>query len=204
MKVPTSAESNSPKSGDANEKPGDKAIKSSEKGVLEAEKAPSVEEKMAELTELLQRTRAEFENYKKRVEKEKQAVWAFGQAETLRQLLPVLDSFDQALEKGSEAEKKALEPIAKQAREILAKMGVHPLHVKGKKFDAGLHDCLLVESNPKQPDGIVLEELHKGYLLNGNVLRHAKVKVNRIEAKPEAGPANIGKKNESSGNKTNQ
>ncbi len=194
MKAPTSAESNSPKSGDANEKPGDKAIKSSEKGVLEAEKAPSVEEKMAELTELLQRTMAEFENYKKRVEKEKQAVWAFGQAETLRQLLPVLDSFDQALEKGSEAEKRALEPIAKQAREILAKMGVRPLHVKGKKFDAGLHDCLLVESNPKQPDGIVLEELHKGYLLNGNVLRHAKVKVNRIETKPEAGPANIGEK----------
>lgn len=149
---------------------------------------------MAELTELLQRTRAEFENYQKRVEKEKQAVRAFGQAETLRQLLPILDSFDHALEKGSETERKALEPIARQLLETMQKMGLQPLYAKGKKFDSNLHDCLMVESNPKQPDGIVLEELHKGYTWNGNVLRHAKVKVNRIERKPVENQTNNNEK----------
>jgi len=182
LKSPSSSESNDPQQSVASGKQPDKATKSGEKEPSEAKKAPSVEEKMAELTELLQRTRAEFENYQKRVEKEKQAVWAFSQAETLRQLLPLGDSFEHALEKGSETERKALEPIAKQFNELLHKMGVRPMQSKGKKFDAGLHDCLLVESNPKQPDGIVLEELHKGFLLNGNVLRHAKVKVNKLVA----------------------
>lgn len=185
MKDPHNPDSNSPVAGTSPEKEGAKAIKTSEKDGLQAKKDPSVEEKMAELTELLQRTRAEFENYQKRVEKEKMAVRLFGQAETLRQLLPLLDSFEHALEKGSETERRALEPIAKQFRELLHKMGLQSMHAKGKKFDSSLHDCLLAESNPTQPDGIVLEELHKGYLLNGNVLRHAKVKVNRIEAKPE-------------------
>jgi molecular chaperone GrpE len=159
-------------------------VKTAENPVSKEKKPPSLEEKTAELTELLQRTRAEFENYQKRVEREKQAVWLLGQAETLQKILPVWDSFEHALEKGNENEKKALQPIARQFFETMKKIGVQPMETGGKKFDSNLHDCLLVENNPKQPDGIVLEELHKGFVWNGQVLRHAKVKVNKIEAKP--------------------
>lgn len=168
-----------PSEGKTPEKQEEKAPEKHTKGLSGGKNEASHEEKAAELTDLLQRTRADFENYQKRMDKEKQAIRLLGEAETLRQLLPVRDSFEQALEKGSETEKKALEPIARQFFKTLEGMGLRPIETIGKKFDPHTQDCLLTEWDAEKAEDIVLEELQKGFFFQGMVLRHAKVKVNQ-------------------------
>lgn len=143
-------------------------------------------EKIAELTELLQRTRAEFENYQKRSEKEKTAARILGQAQTLAALLSVWDSFDHALQKGNREQQQTLEPLARQFKETLLKLGVSPIPSKGRIFDPNLHECLLVENNATEKDHVITQEIQTGFLFGDLVLRHAKVKVNRrVQEKSE-------------------
>lgn len=148
------------------------------------------EKKLAEFKDSLQRLQAEFENFSKRIEKEKQHFMEFSNAETLKEFLPLLDSFDSALKKLQEtksdsvSKKDALDGIEllhKQFQSVLKKAGVEEMNCIGQKFNPELQDCVLSEKDPKKEDGIVLEELQKGLMLKGKVLRHAKVKVNKKE-----------------------
>jgi molecular chaperone GrpE len=129
---------------------------------------------MAELRETLQRTQAEFENSRKRLEKEKQDFLKAAEAGLVRDILPVLDSFDSAKE-----DPGAL-MIKKQLLAVLERHGLAEIKSLGQKFDPMLHECIMQGREPEKGDETVLEELQKGYLLNGMVLRHAKVKVNTI------------------------
>ena len=137
-----------------------------------------------EYLELAQRTRADFENYRKRVARETSEALARGKAELARELLPVIDNLERALESGSDP--GAHEPLVKgvglvleELRGRLAGAGVEAFDPKGEKFDPNLHEALSAQSAEGTEPGLVIETLEKGYQLNGQVLRPARVVVSK-------------------------
>ncbi|MEM4268443.1 MAG: nucleotide exchange factor GrpE [Candidatus Woesearchaeota archaeon] len=127
-----------------------------------------------ELKGLLQRMQAEFDNYRKRTEKEKLVCKQQSCREIIQRFLPVLDSIDNA-EKHTKDE--GLLAIAQQFRKVLESFGLRQIDAEGKRFDPYYHEALLLEDGNE--DDVVKEVLQKGYLLNCDVIRHAKVKVTR-------------------------
>ena len=143
------------------------------------------EEKASEFKEIAQRVQAEFENFVKRNEKEKEEFKKFAEAKLIEKLLPVIDSFDEgiaAVQKHENISKKdflhGLELLKKQFFSVLEKSGLSEIESVGKKFDPHFHECLLKATDASKADEIVLEQFQKGYLLNGKVLRTSKVKIN--------------------------
>lgn len=149
------------------------------------------EQNIAELTELLQRLQAEFENYKKRVDKEKQEFCKLANAEFVSKLLPILDSFELALINKDKKEDfvKGVELIYSQLFDVLEKQGLRPIQALGRKFDPYSHEALLQQESDKE-ENLVLEELQKGYMFNNKLVRTSKVKISK-------------KFNKTNGNKTN-
>jgi len=149
------------------------------------------DKKIAELTDTLQRLQAEFENYKKFVEKSQSEFRKYAHADLINQLLPILDSFELALKNTKDNEKlcKGVELIYSQFHSILEKQGLKKIAAKGK-LDPHLHEVLLKEESDKEEDTII-EELQKGYMLGEKVLRHSKVKVSK--KKNEDNQANTSK-----------
>ena len=145
------------------------------------QKKDEKEEKIKELTESLQRLQAEFENYKKRIEKEKEEFIKYSKADLISKLLPILDSFELALKNTADKEKfiKGVELIFAQLHSLLESEGLRPIKAEGK-FDPYKHEVLMKQESDKEED-ILLEELQKGYMLNDKVLRHSKVKVSKKE-----------------------
>ena len=131
-----------------------------------------------ELTDTLKRLQAEFENYKKRVEKEKIEFVKYVNAEVISSLLPTLDSFEIALKNTTDKEKfvEGMKMIYAQIYSALEAEGLRPINATGEKFDPYRHEVLLKEESDK-PEGTILEEFQKGYMLNDRVLRFSKVKV---------------------------
>ena len=142
------------------------------------EKNPADKEKIEELTESLQRLQAEFENYRKRTDKEKKEFSNYAKAELIAKLLPLLDTFEIALKNTNDREKfvKGMEMVYAQFFSALEAEGLRPIQAQGKKFDPYYHEVMLRQKSDKE-DGIVLEELQKGYMLQDKVLRYSKVKV---------------------------
>ena len=129
-----------------------------------------------EYLELAQRTRADFENYRKRVAKETSEALARGKAELARELLPVIDNLERALESGSdpgahEALVKGVALVLEELRGRLEGAGVESFDPTGEKFDPQLHEALSTQAGEGTEPGLVLETLEKGYRLNGQVLR---------------------------------
>jgi molecular chaperone GrpE len=146
-----------------------------------------------ELTNLLKRIQAEFSNYMKRNDEEKKLYVKNASKDIILKLIPIIDHFDIALKNTSSNEEfvKGIEMIYSQLKSILENEGLK--HINNlEKFDPNLHEAVLVEETDKE-NGIILEELRKGYTLNGIVLRHSLVKVSK----------NIKKNNEIINNKTN-
>jgi molecular chaperone GrpE len=139
------------------------------------------EEKLKELTDTLQHLQAEFENYKKRVDKENCEFVKIANEDLIRALLPIIDNFELAL-KSSKAKDdfyKGMELIYSQLVEALHTQGLRAIDCLGKKCDPYYHEVLLVEESKgtNEPDNTVVEELQKGYVLNDKVIRHSKVKI---------------------------
>lgn len=145
---------------------------------VKEEKKAENKDKTAELTETLQRLQAEFENYRKRADKEKQEFTKYAKAELIFKVLSVIDTFEIALKNTSEHEKfvKGIELIYAQLISLLESEGLRPIEAIGKKFDPYRHEVMLKQKSDKE-EGIILEELQKGYLLNERVLRFSKVKI---------------------------
>jgi molecular chaperone GrpE len=138
------------------------------------------DEKIAELTELLQRLQAEFENYKKRVDKDLERCRQYSNHELILKLLSVMDSFELALRTAKQQHQdfvKGVELIYAQLKSILESEGLRPIESLDKPFDAYKHEVVM--QVPSQKDGIVLEEVQKGYMLKDRVLRHSKVKIGK-------------------------
>lgn len=141
-----------------------------------------------ELVSLLKRVQADFENYKKRVENEQTARIIYANSELVRRLLPLLDSFDGQQGSGDPAGlEKGLRLIHSQLLAILKQEGLEQIQAVGEQFSPLLHEVLLKESSG-QPKNTIIEELQRGYLFKGRVLRPSKVKVS-------SGPAPAEKEN---------
>ncbi len=140
---------------------------------------PQKEEKISteELTNLLKRTQANFENYRKQTEKRIDEIRDLAGKKILADLLPILDNFNLAL-KNKEANQEfvqGMELIHNQFNNLLNEKGVEIIKTKGK-FDPYFHEALMkVES--ELPESTIIEEFQRGYILNGKVLRHARVKI---------------------------
>ena len=140
------------------------------------------DEKIAELTDRLQRLMAEFDNYRKRTEKEKAQSYDNGFAKAVEKLLPILDSFEYGFKSASEEELKTpayegMDKIYKQMLKILNDNGVEPIEAEGKEFDANLHYAVMQVPNEELPENTVVAELQKGYTYKGNVVRYTTVSV---------------------------
>ena len=137
-----------------------------------------------EYLELAQRTKADFENYRRRVARETAEALARGKADLARQLLPALDNLERALATGSDpsAHGALVEGVAMVRDELhnrLAGAGVEAFDPTGEKFDPELHEALSTMPQEGTESGVVLETVEKGYRLNGQVLRAAKVVVSQ-------------------------
>ncbi|MBI4210742.1 MAG: nucleotide exchange factor GrpE [Candidatus Diapherotrites archaeon] len=139
----------------------------------------------ADYKETLQRMQAEFENADKRLEREKEEFVKFAAFMAITKFLPIADSIEEGMKEaektGNSAMKEGFEKLQKQFMQALEMNGVKRIESVGKKFDHEMHEVLMTAKEESKEDGIVLEEFHKGYMMNGRVLRPAKVKVNKKE-----------------------
>jgi len=153
-------------------------IKESEYQALLAEK-----EQVKELKERLMRLQADFENARKRLEKEKAEFLRYANEEVISDLLIVLDDLERSLEAAEKKHEdyaaflKGVEMILAHLYEILKNHHVEAIEAKGKQFDPHLHEALLQVETDEFPEGTVMEELQKGYKIEDRVIRTAKVKV---------------------------
>src|SRR5438874_12822698 len=132
------------------------------------------------LHDRLLRKQAEFENYRKRMDREKSDFMQFASADLMKELLNVLDSFELALknaatQNGEQNVLRGFELIYKQIEDTLARFGLKPIEVKGKKFDPHFHQAVSTEATDGVEENTVIQEMRKGYLLNGRILRPAMV-----------------------------
>lgn len=129
--------------------------------------------------EHLQRTAAEFDNYKKRVTKEKENISSYTIGEVVTKYIPIVDS----LEKGvstpgiDDASREGIEIIYKQIMEVMSSLGVEVIPTVNEKFDPEIHDAVMHIESEEYEEKVVVEELRKGYKMKDRVLRHAMVKV---------------------------
>jgi len=137
------------------------------------------DKKICELTDTLQRLQAEFENYKKYVEKKNSDFVKYAKADVIDKMLPIMDSFEMALKHTENKEEfiKGVEMIFSEIFTMLEKEGLKRIDIDGK-FDPNYHEVLMKVDSDKEEDTI-LEELQKGYMLENKVLRYTKVKVSK-------------------------
>ncbi len=135
-----------------------------------------------DLLDRVARLQAEFENARKRAVREQQEYREFALQEAVRNLLPILDSFERALdhhETELEEYRAGVELIYKQMQDALAKLGLRPIPAQGEPFDPHLHQAIEMVETTEAPDQQVLEELQRGYKLKDRLLRPAMVRVAR-------------------------
>ncbi len=138
-----------------------------------------VEERTGQYTRLA----ADFENYRKRMQKDKEDSEQQVKRVTIMELLPVVDNFERArshIKPQNESEMaihKSYQSVYKQLVDCLKRLGVSPMRPEGEEFDPNLHEAVMREPTDEHPEGTVLEELVRGYYLGDRVLRHAMVKV---------------------------
>jgi len=145
------------------------------------------------------RVSAEFENFKKRAEKENIETGKFANERLVKDLIPVLDNLDRAIEHGRETEdiKTLLEGVEmtyKGFLTVLEKFGVKPIEALGAEFDPNLHEAVMVQQDADQPPGRVLTQIQRGYQLHNRLVRPAMVVVSKspeltAEEESEAGMA---------------
>ena len=151
------------------------------------EETSSRKEENAELVQLKDkylRTLAEYENFRKRSEKEKAQMFELGAKSIIEQLLPVVDNFERALEHIPEEEKensfvKGVEGIYKQIQKMFSDCDIQAIEAVGQKFDPALHNAVMTEEEGDAEEDTVTADLQKGYTYRGNVVRHSMVKVKK-------------------------
>ena len=137
----------------------------------------------AQLQDHFLRRQADFENFRRRIEKERANFFEFAGMEAVRAMLPVLDDFERALtaapgDDGPDGEyAKGIEMIYQRFLDVLKKLGLEPIESVGQPFDPNVHHAIETVPTEEAEDGTVLEELQKGYNFKGKLLREAMVKV---------------------------
>lgn len=151
------------------------------------EKAPEKkkdpkDEKIDELNDKLRRSMAEFDNYRKRTDKEKSAMYEIGAKDVIEKILPIVDNFERGLNTIPEDAKgtafaEGMEKIYKQFVKTLDDLGVKPIEAVGKPFDPNFHNAVMHVEDENFGENIVAEEFQKGYTYRDSVVRHSMVKV---------------------------
>ena len=152
-----------------------------EEKASEKKKDPK-DEKIDELNDKLKRSMAEFDNYRKRTDKEKSAMYEIGAKDVIEKILPVIDNFERGLKSIPEDQKggpvaSGMEMIYKQLITVLSDLGVTPIEAGGQEFDPNLHNAVMHAEDEGLGENIVAEEFQKGYKYKDTVLRHSMVKV---------------------------
>ena len=135
----------------------------------------------------LLRKAAEFDNFRRRTERERQALAEAAAADLIQELLPLVDDLERALKadpgtEGAEAYRRGVELIHRQLSELLRKRGVRPIEAVGATFDPHVHQAVAHEPSTEHRDGEVIEEFRRGYTLGERLLRPSMVKVAKAEA----------------------
>ena len=135
---------------------------------------------IADLTDRLKRSMAEFDNFRKRSEKEKATMFDMGVGSIAEKILPVVDNFERAMtveQTDGEAFQKGVEMIFTQLREVMEKHGLENIEAEGAPFDPNIHQAVMRVENPDVEDGTITQVLQKGYQAKGRVIRPAMVQV---------------------------
>ena len=137
------------------------------------------EQQIEDLTDRLKRSMAEFDNYRKRTEKEKSSMYIIGARDIVEKMLPIMDNFERGLAQAPEDDPFAegMKMIYKQMITAFDEMGVKPIEAVGKDFDPNLHNAVMHVEDESVGENIVVEEFQKGYTYKDFVVRHSMVKV---------------------------
>ncbi len=140
------------------------------------------DEKIEELTDRLTRQMAEFDNFRKRTEREKSQMYEIGAKDVIDKILPVVDNFERGLGAVTEEEKedpfvKGMEQIYKQLMTTLEGIGVKPIDAVGNEFDPDFHNAVMHVEDEEVGENIIVEDFQKGYMYHDSVVRHSMVKV---------------------------
>lgn len=149
---------------------------------LFGKKKDKKDEKIEELTDKLTRQMAEFDNFRKRTEKEKSQMYEIGAKDIIEKILPVVDNFERGIAAVPEEEKsnpfaEGMEKIYKQLMTTLEEIGVKPIEAVGQEFDPDFHNAVMHVEDEEVGENIITEEFQKGYLYRDSVVRHSMVKV---------------------------
>ena len=179
------AEAETEESAEAGEKTGEDQEESSgekKKFFGKKNKKDKKDEKIEELTDRITRQMAEFDNFRKRSEKEKSQMYEIGAKDIIEKILPVVDNFERGLDTVPEEEKgspfaEGMEKIYKQLMTTLDSIGVKPIEAVGQEFNPDFHNAVMHIEDEEFGENIVAEEFQKGYMYRESVVRHSMVKV---------------------------
>ena len=140
------------------------------------------EEELNALKDRYMRTLAEYENYRKRTEKEKADIYTYAVKDVMTKMLPILDNLERGLavipeESKADPVAEGMDKICKQFQKTLQDIGVKPIEAEGKEFDPNLHNAVMHVEDENLGENVVAEELQKGYTYKESVVRHSMVKV---------------------------
>lgn len=147
-----------------------------------ASKKDKKDEQIADLTDKLTRQMAEFDNYRKRTEKEKSAMYEIGAKDVIEKILPVVDNFERGFVTVSEEEKEnpfvqGMDKVYKQLMTMLEGLGVKPIEALGQEFNPDLHHAVMHVEDEEAGENVIVEEFQKGYMYRDSVVRYSMVKV---------------------------
>ena len=170
------AETEDSKESDTEEK------KSGKKLFGKKDKKDKKDEKIEALTDRLTRQMAEFDNFRKRTEKEKSQMYEVGAKDIIEKILPVVDNFERGLDAVKEEDKEdpfiqGMEKVYKQLMTTLEGIEVKPIEAVGQEFDPNLHNAVMHVEDENLGENIIAEEFQKGYMYRDSVVRHSMVKV---------------------------
>ena len=153
-----------------------------EKKKLFSKKKDKKDEKIEELTDQLRRQMAEFDNYRKRTDKEKASMYIIGAKEIVEKLLPVVDSFERGLATATQEQLEdpfvdGMNKVYKQLITSLEELGVKPIEAVGAEFNPDYHNAVMHVEDEEAGENIIVEEFQKGYTYKDFVVRHSMVKV---------------------------
>ena len=155
---------------------------SEKKGSFGKKKKDKKDTQIEDLTDKLRRQMAEFDNFRKRTEKEKSGMFEMGAKSVVEKLLPVVDNFERGLASVPEDQKEdpfvaGVDKVYKQLLTVFDELGVKPIEAVGQPFDPNFHNAVMHVEDDKQGENVVIEEFQKGYMYHDSVVRHSMVKV---------------------------
>lgn len=172
-----------PEDGEETEEAGEEDKEAEEKkGLFKKKKKDRKDEQIEDLTDRLKRQMAEFENFRKRTEKEKSQMYDMGAKSIVEKVLPVIDNFERGLmavpeENAEDPFVDGMNKIYKQMMTMLEEVGVKPIEAVGAEFDPEFHNAVMHVEDESFGENVIAEELQKGYMYRDSVVRHSMVKV---------------------------